>query len=147
MSQELIDSIDARLLSGVSILTTSADESRQSFKIWQSLADEAGIPASGPFVANSYDAAFMMALAIEAVQSSNRDRISDGLRRISGPEGQVIYPGEYAKAAAILKSGGSINYEGASGTVDFDAKGDIAGFVSINKVVDGQWVAQLMTSQ
>lgn len=147
LSQELIDTIDAALLSGISILTTSADESRQSFKVWRSLADEAGIPASGPFVANSYDAAFMMALAIEAVQSSNRGMISEGLRQISGPEGEVIYPGEFAKAAAILKSGGSVNYEGASGTVDFDAKGDIAGFVSINKVVDGQWVAQLMTSQ
>lgn len=147
LSQELIDSIDAALLSGVSILTTSADESRQSFKIWQSLADGAGIPASGPFVASSYDAAFMMALAIEAVQSSNRDAISDGLRQISGPEGEVIYPGEFSKAAAILKSGGSVNYDGASGTVDFDAKGDIAGFVSINKVVDGKWVAQLMSSE
>lgn len=147
LSQVLIDSIDEPLLSGISILTTSADESRASFKTWQSLADKAGLPASGPFVANSYDAAFMMALAMEAAQSSSRDAISEGLRLISGPEGAVIYPGEFSKATEILNSGGRINYEGASGTVDFDAKGDISGFVSVNRVVDGGWSAQLMKSQ
>lgn len=147
LSPVLIETIDQKLMSRTQILTTSADETRHSFKTWQSLAEEEGIPPSGPFVANSYDAAFMMALAIEAAQSSDRDAISKGLRLISGPEGEVILPGEFAKAKAILGEGGSINYDGASGTVDFDAKGDIAGFVSVNRVVNGAWEAQLMAPQ
>jgi branched-chain amino acid transport system substrate-binding protein len=147
LSQEVIDELGADSLASTRIVNAAADETRNSFKIWQKMADDAGIPASGPFVANSYDAAFMMALAIEANQSADRKSISAGLRSISGPEGVVIYPGEFSKAKKILNDGGKINYDGASGVVDFDSNGDVSGFVSINSVLDGQWNAELLSSQ
>ena len=67
-----------------------------------------------------------------------------GLRAISGPKGTVIYPGEFAKARALLKQGGRINYDGASGPVDFDAAGDILGRASIHRYSHGAWQAQLV---
>lgn len=145
LSQDLIDQLGAEALKNTRILTTATDETRKAFKMWQSFADSAGIPASGPYVANSYDAAFMMALAIEAVQSASREDISRGLRLISGPEGELIYPGEFDKAKKILSAGGKINYEGGSGVVDFDNNGDVTGFVSMSLVSDGQWTSELLT--
>ena len=65
---------------------------------------------------------------------ADRDGIAVGLRAISGPDGETILPGEFAKAKEIL-AGGSINYDGGSGPQDFDGNGDVAGFFSANVVV------------
>jgi hypothetical protein len=37
----------------------------------------------------------------------------------------VIKPGEFKKAFELLDQKKDINYEGASGSVDFDANGDV----------------------
>lgn len=147
LSEELIQSVDAEFLSGLSVLTSAPDETRAAFKVWQEFSRKNNIPATGPYVANSYDAAFMMALAMQAAESADRQAISKGLRTIAGPDGEVILPGEFAKAKELLKAGVKINYEGASGTVDFDKNGDVGGFVSVNQVVDGAWQATPITTQ
>lgn len=144
LAPELIDELGEDALKSTRLLNDSVDETRKAFKIWQAYADAAKLPASGPFVANSYDAAFMMALAIQAAGTADRAAISAGLRAISGPEGEVIYPGEFEKAKRILAAGGKINYEGGSGSVDFDKQGDISGVISVNQVEDGKWKAQLL---
>ncbi len=144
LSQEIIDELGADALKSTGIINNHSDKSRAGFKVWQSLAEADNVKAEGPFVANSYDAAFMMALAIQAAGSAERKDISAGLRAISGPEGELIYPGEFAKAKAILAAGGKINYEGGSGPVDFDKNGDVSGAVSISKVKDGKWDSQLL---
>ena len=144
LAQETIDQIGAENMGNATFTTSASDPSREAFVAWAALADAAGIPASDPFVANSYDAAFMMALAIEAAGSADRDAIAAGLRAISGPDGETILPGEFAKAKEILAAGGSINYDGGSGPQDFDANGDVAGFFSSNVVVDGAWSPTLL---
>ena len=135
LSQETIDQIGGENMGAATFTTSASDPSRDAFQAWAALAEAAGVPASDPFVANSYDAAFMMALAIEAAGSADRDGIAAGLRAISGPDGETILPGEFAKAKEILAAGGSINYDGGSGPQDFDANGDVAGFFSANVVV------------
>jgi len=87
-----------------------------------------------PFAANAYDATFMLALAIEAAGSTDRAKIREGLRKIAGPGGTVILPGEWAKAKKLLAAGQKINYEGAAGPHDFDAAGDVAGVIDVFEV-------------
>ncbi|MDH3232112.1 MAG: ABC transporter substrate-binding protein [Alphaproteobacteria bacterium] len=87
-----------------------------------------------PFSANTYDATFMIALAIEAAGSTDRTAIRDGLRKISGPGGVVILPGEWAKAKKALAAGQKINYEGAAGPHDFDKAGDVPGVIDVFEV-------------
>jgi ABC-type branched-subunit amino acid transport system substrate-binding protein len=54
-------------------------------------------------------------------------QIRDALRTINDPAGTVIRPGpgEFAKAIGVIAAGGTINYAGASGPVDFDAIGNV----------------------
>lgn len=144
LSQEVIDALSPEQLASTHILNNSSDDSREAFKIWQQYADEAEIPAKGAFVANAYDAAFLMALAIQAAGSAERTDITKGLRAVSGPEGEVIYPGEFEKAKQILSAGGKINYEGGSGPVDFDDNGDVSGLIGINRVKNGKWESELL---
>ena len=66
--------------------------------------------------------------------------IAAALRDVATAPGEVILPGEWSKAVAAIKDGKDINYEGASGPVDFDDKGDVAGFYSVNTVTaDGTY--------
>ncbi|MDB9943769.1 ABC transporter substrate-binding protein [Octadecabacter sp.] len=144
LSDELIEQIGAENLMTSTFTTSASDSSTPSFGAWKVLADEAGVPASDPFVANGYDATFMMALAIEHAGSDDRDTIAASLRAIASGPGEVILPGQWAEAKAILAAGGDINYEGAAGDQDFDENGDVAGNFSKSVIVDGAWAAELI---
>ncbi|MEZ5651260.1 MAG: ABC transporter substrate-binding protein [Burkholderiaceae bacterium] len=144
MAKTLDKAVPAGLLSQLTIVTAAADRSRPAYRLWEGFARDRAIKADGPYVANAYDAAFMMALAIEAAGSADRGRIAAALRSVAGPPGVKILPGEFAKAKALLASGQDIDYDGASGPVDFDEVGDIVGRLSVNRFLHGSWQETLL---
>ena len=144
LADTVIEQLGAENLGTTTFTTSTPDESTDAFSAWKALADAAGIPASDPFVGNSYDATFMMALAIQKAGSDDRDGIATALRSIASAPGEIILPGEWEKAKAILAEGGDINYEGAAGNQDFDENGDVAGKFRKSTVVDGAWVGELI---
>ncbi len=81
-----------------------------------------------PFVREAFDAVIVMALAAQAA-GSNTDSaaIRDALRDVSNPPGTAYGPGEedITAALAAIANGEDIDYQGASGSVDFDENGDI----------------------
>jgi len=87
-----------------------------------------------PFAANTYDATFMLALAVEKAGSTDRAKVRAALREIAGPAGEVVLPGEWAKAKKLISEGKAINYEGAAGPHDFDAAGDVPGVIDVFEV-------------
>ena len=48
----------------------------------------------------------------------------------------MILPGEWEKAVELIAAGEEINYEGASGSHEFDENGDVPGVV-VEMVVEG----------
>ena len=145
LSDEVIEQIGAENMGGVTFTTSASDDSSVGYAAWAAVTEGSGIEnIGGPFVPNSYDAAFMMALAIEKSGSDNRADIAEALRSISKAPGTVILPGEWKKAKAILANGGDINYEGGAGPHDFDKSGDVMGFFSQSSVVNGAWSATLI---
>jgi branched-chain amino acid transport system substrate-binding protein len=144
LSNEVIEQLGAENLGNVTFTTSASDTSTKSYAAWKALADAASVPASDPFVPNSYDATFMMALAIEKAGSADRKKVAAALRSIANAPGEVILPGEFAKAKKILAAGGDIHYSGAAGPQDFDDNGDVAGFFSKSVVTDGAWVAEMI---
>ena len=89
----------------------------------------AGGDPSSIFVQQSYDATMLIALAIEKAGGTDRASISAALRSIASPPGIKIGPGEWKKAVAALKRGDDIDYEGAAGSHNFDAAGDVSGVI------------------
>ena len=144
LSDELIEQIGAENLMTSTFTTSASDNSTPSFGAWAALAEEAGVPAADPFVANGYDATFMMALAIEHAGSDDREAIAASLRAIASGPGVMILPGQWAEAKVLLAAGFNINYEGAAGNQDFDENGDVAGNFSKSTIVDGAWAAELI---
>jgi branched-chain amino acid transport system substrate-binding protein len=144
MSKDLASALSEAQLARLTFVLAAADTEREGYKRWLAMATAAKIKPDGSYVAHAYDAAFMMALALEAAGVADKRKIPAALRSISGPKGTVIYPGEFAKAKALIKQGARINYDGASGPVDFDAAGDITGRFSLNRYVNGTWQVTLL---
>jgi branched-chain amino acid transport system substrate-binding protein len=105
----------------------------------------ANMDPGASFVAQSYDAAYVIALAIEAGRSADRAAIRQNLRTVANGPGEVVGPGEFARAKQLLGAGTKVNYEGASGPVEFNATGDAQGRVEHWAVRQGRVtsVAQL----
>ena len=140
LAQEVIDQIGAENLSNATFTTSASDDTTDAYKAWQALAEAADVP----FVPNSYDATFMMAMAIEKAGSADRGKIAAALREVANAPGEVILPGEWAKAKKLIGEGKDVNYVGGAGPQDFDENGDVQGSFSKNTVVGGKWVATLI---
>jgi branched-chain amino acid transport system substrate-binding protein len=103
-------------------------------------AKAAGMDPDAVFSAQAYDAAFILALAIEQAGSADRAAVAKAVRAVASAPGEEILPGEFEKAAAAIKAGKDINYQGASGDHEFDAAGDVPGVIVEMAVKDGKFV-------
>ncbi len=105
--------------------------------------------AKQPFLRESYDAMALFGLAIEAAGSDDREAVRDALREVAGPPGAPIGPGvdELRRGLQLLRDGQAVNYEGASGPVDLDENGDVAGAMEIWRIMDGEIVVERVVSE
>ncbi|MCW5772387.1 MAG: ABC transporter substrate-binding protein [Rhodospirillaceae bacterium] len=93
-----------------------------------------------PYTPHSYDAAFMLALAIEVAGSTDRTKIRDALRRVGSVGGVVIHPGEWKKAKAAIAQKKKIFYNGAACPCVFDKAGDVSGVADVYEIKKGKEV-------
>ena len=82
--------------------------------------------ATSPFAPESYDAAALIMLAMQAAGSSDPAAYKDKIMDVANAPGEEIYVGELGKALQILADGGDINYVGAS-DVELIGPGEAAG--------------------
>jgi len=82
--------------------------------------------ATSPFAAESYDAAALILLAMQAAGSKNPADYKGKVFDVANAPGEQILPGELAKGMEILASGGEIDYVGAS-NVELIGAGESAG--------------------
>jgi branched-chain amino acid transport system substrate-binding protein len=80
----------------------------------------------GPFTPESYDAAALIMLAMQAAGSTDPNVYKDKVMEVANAPGEEIFPGELAKALEILANGGDIDYVGAS-AVELIGPGESAG--------------------
>lgn len=93
------------------------------------------------FDSHSFDAAMVALLAAVAVGSNDPAQIKTKLRDVSGPGGTKYTLVQLDKAIVDLVNGKDIDYEGASGPIDFDENGDprsIGAFYDIYEFRNGK---------
>ena len=95
--------------------------------------------ASQPFVKESYDAAALILMAMQAAGSVDSGVFKDHVLAVANAPGEKIYPGELAKALGILAAGGDVDYVGAS-AVELVGAGESAGNYQQMAVEDGKLV-------
>jgi branched-chain amino acid transport system substrate-binding protein len=128
MDPLLIQEVGTDNLKGMSFTAPTIDpatSAAEKFKKIYRAAFNRGLDK--PFIARTYDAMMLTALAIEQAGSTDRAKVHEALRQVCCGPGEVVEPGEWAKAKALIAAGKKINYEGASGDCDFDEYGNVQG--------------------
>ena len=92
---------------------------------FEKMASAAGFK-SGPFAPESYDAAALMIMAMQAANSTDSQAFKGKVMSVANAPGQKIFPGELGKALKIIAGGGDVDYVGAS-AVELIGAGESAG--------------------
>ena len=106
--------------------------------VFAKVAGDAGIDPSGPYTGESYDAAALIVLAMQASGSADRKGIADNVMAVANGPGEKIYPGQLKKALDLLAKGKAIDYEGATG-VTFTDVGEAFGSFLEKEVKGGKF--------
>lgn len=96
-----------------------------------------GYDGSSPFAAETYDAAALIMLAMQAAGSTDPNKYKDKVMDVANAPGEQIFPGDLAKGLEILAGGGDIDYVGAS-NVELIGPGESAGNYREFEIKDGK---------
>ena len=106
--------------------------------VFTGVAKAAGIDSSGPYTGESYDAAALIVLAMQAGGKADRATIQQNVMSVANAPGKKIYPGELKKALDLLAKGKAVNYEGAT-AVEFTDVGEAFGSFLEKEVKGGKF--------
>lgn len=142
-SKEFVDNIAKAVgkdrvegISGVAGATPSG----LGAKRFNELFEEKHGHSAHPFAVNAYDSVYVIALAIHKAGSIRGPAIRDALREVANPPGEIVTVNEFGKAKELISKGIDINYEGASGAIDFDENGDTYAPVGVWQIKDASIV-------
>ncbi|MCR8726483.1 ABC transporter substrate-binding protein [Frigidibacter sp. ROC022] len=135
---EIFDAAGAENLNGRAYVEfADSDSSLPEYQAFEALVQEKDGKAPGPFEANSFDMANLIALSLESADSCTGEGINDVIRGVAEGGEKVS---TFADGKAAIAAGKDVDYEGASGPLTFDASGTVAGSYSIQEAKDGAWV-------
>ena len=106
--------------------------------MFSKVAKAAGIDSSGPYTGESYDAAALITLAMQAGGKVDRNAVQKNVMSIANAPGTKIYPGQIKKALDLLANGKAVNYEGATG-VEFTDVGEAFGSFLEKEIKGGKF--------
>ena len=105
---------------------------------FQDMASAAGFDGTSAFAPESYDAAALIMLAMQAAGSSASADLAGKVLDVANAPGEQIFPGELAKALELIKAGTDIDYVGAS-AVELIGPGESAGNYRQIEFIDGKY--------
>jgi ABC-type branched-subunit amino acid transport system substrate-binding protein len=88
---------------------------------------------------NSWDAAALLVLAAEAAKANTGEAIKAQIPNVANPPGDEV--SDVCQALTLVREGKDINYQGASGTVDLNNDGDVAGAYDVWTVTEDGKIA------
>ena len=132
--QSLIDALGKDIEGMIGIHAGSESEGARAF----AEIAEANNLKLAPYQGETYDAAAIIALAMQAASSTDRAAIKGKIMSVANAPGERILPGQLGKALKIIAAGGEVNYEGAS-SVELNDAGDPPGAYLEVVVRNGVW--------
>ena len=126
----------------ITIMTQVTSQNSPEYESYAFMMQLAGLNPYSPYAATSFDTTMLVALALqhrsvlldEKTAPETEISLSDSLRSVANPPGYKIYPGDWDLAVQMLLAGMDIDYEGASGSLNFDQHGDVTGMYALNQV-------------
>jgi branched-chain amino acid transport system substrate-binding protein len=133
VGQQLVDDIGAGLNGSFGQYPGTDSAGAELF---QGLATAAGFDGTSAFAPESYDAAALIMLAMEAAGSTESADWAPKVLDLANAPGEQIFPGELAKALELIKAGTDIDYVGAT-AVELIGPGESAGNYREIEIQDG----------
>lgn len=128
-SDEFRDNVGLKYLGKALGTDTSSPRVESASAFIEMYKAKFGSEPNGPGLSNSFDATMIALLAMEAAgKDATGAEIAAQVARVTDPKGTPVSAdvAGFAKAASVLKAGGSVMYQGATGNVRFDANGDVS---------------------
>ena len=123
VAQGLVDRFGSELETSFGQNPSSEGEGRTKFN---ELATAAGFDGTSAFAGESYDAATLILLAMQAAGSSDPRVYKDKVMDVANAPGEKISAGEIGRALELIAAGTDIDYDGAS-AVELIEPGESAG--------------------
>ncbi|MBX9453756.1 MAG: ABC transporter substrate-binding protein [Neoaquamicrobium sediminum] len=121
--QSLIDAMGDSIEGTIGVIPGAEGEGSAKFA---EAAKAAGLDPTSSYTGESYDAAALIALAMQKAGSTDRTAIRDAMLEVANAPGEQIIAADLAKGLQILKDGGDIDYVGAT-NVELIGPGEAAG--------------------
>lgn len=137
--QEFIDVIGKDVAEGIKTIIPMEDESNEVFTRFNNdyEAKFKAKPSGGYYNANTYDLLIASALAMEAAGEASGKAINEKIREVTNPPGKVVT--SFEEGVKELRAGNDIDYQGASGPIDFDEHGNVVASYALMEIVGGEW--------
>jgi ABC-type branched-subunit amino acid transport system substrate-binding protein len=120
VTNKVLESLPPEVTEGVYTVQPSADVGSPAYAL---AVKRLGIAEPDSYETQATDWISLVALAIAKAKDATGTAIRDSVRKISQGDGMKVYSA--VEGLARLAEGKEINYEGASGPVDFNEIGDI----------------------
>ncbi len=121
--QSLIDAIGPDLDGAIGVVPGTESDGAKAFA---DAATAAGFDPTSSYTGESYDAAALIMLSMEAAKSTNSADVKGKVMDVANAPGEKINAGDLAKGLQILRDGGDIDYVGAT-AVELIGPGESAG--------------------
>jgi branched-chain amino acid transport system substrate-binding protein len=134
--QNVIEGVGAERMEGAFGTSSQADTETPTYQAFHEAYVSAYDDEPERYTADAYDIAIMSGLAaIEAGSACGGD-INTEFRNVSR-DGEAV--DNFADAVGLINDGVDVNYEGASGPINFDEKGSVADSFAVFEVQGGEW--------
>lgn len=116
---------------------TSAGSNSEGMAAFLKMTEAAGYDGTSTYTGESYDAAALILLAMQAAKSTDSKAWTAKVMDVANAPGEKIYPGELAKALELIAAGTDIDYVGAT-NVEMIGSGESAGSFREFEIKDGK---------
>lgn len=138
-SPGFLKAVGSNLLAGACAGQATPDTKISDYKRFASAWKKAYKSSPYVTISNAYDSMVITALAATAAKSNTGSAIQQKLVAVTNAPGTKVHT--FAQGAAALAKGKEINYEGASGPLDFDQNGTSPLPFTVYCVKGGDWKA------
>ena len=144
---DLVKALGNEVVEGLISVDSVSNENAASYKHFDT-AFNAGTgkgAATNVYAAMCYDMVVCVALAMEAAgPNATVLQINAKIREVANPDGTKVFT--FAEGKKLLAEKKKVNYEGASGRLDFDAYGDVTPDFGVYVIEKGQLVRRDVVS-
>lgn len=138
INQRMLDALGPEATQGIFAYDYVAALDSDAFKDFAPKFKQAtgSDPADNYYACCAYD--MMVVAALAAAVAGPAGSLAGSMRTVANPPGTMVY--DVVEGLDLLHQGRKINYEGASGPIDFDANGNVRPLFKLSEARDGKIV-------